>query len=53
MRLGPGGSTAASEVMSTPQVTALVERHRFLRSVCLFHTASEEEVRQAVSRPTF
>eukprot|EP00955_Chlamydomonas_euryale_P061587 358090-Chlamydomonas_euryale.AAC.2 len=26
------------------QVTALVERHRFLRSVCLFHTASEEQV---------
>jgi hypothetical protein len=28
------------------QVAGLVERHRFLRSVCMFHTRSEEEVRQ-------
>lgn len=26
------------------QVASLVERHRFLRSVCMFHTISEEEV---------
>ncbi|KAF8062684.1 zinc finger protein BRUTUS-like [Scenedesmus sp. PABB004] len=26
------------------QLAGLVERHRFLRSVCMFHTASEEEV---------
>jgi hypothetical protein len=28
------------------QLAGLVERHRFLRSVCMFHTLSEEEVRQ-------
>jgi hypothetical protein len=27
------------------QLAGLVERHRFLRSVCMFHTLSEEEVR--------
>jgi hypothetical protein len=27
------------------QLARLVERHRFLRSVCMFHTLSEEEVR--------
>jgi hypothetical protein len=26
------------------QLAGLVERHRFLRSVCMFHTLSEEEV---------
>ena len=26
------------------QLAALVERHRFLRSVCMFHAASEDEV---------
>lgn len=28
------------------QLAGLVERHRFLRSVCMFHTLSEEEVRR-------
>lgn len=31
------------------QLASLVERHRFLRSVCMFHTISEEEVRPAAS----
>jgi hypothetical protein len=31
--------------VSAAQLAGLVERHRFLRSVCAFHTYSEEEVR--------
>ncbi|KAL6749646.1 hypothetical protein V8C86DRAFT_973530 [Haematococcus lacustris] len=30
--------------VSAGQLAALVERHRFLRSLCMFHTMSEEEV---------
>ncbi|WIA20871.1 hypothetical protein OEZ85_005220 [Tetradesmus obliquus] len=30
--------------VSAGQLAGLVERHRFLRSVCMFHTLSEEEV---------
>ena len=30
--------------VTVSQVAGLVERHRFLRSVCMFHTLSEEEV---------
>lgn len=37
-----GGDVSAS------QLSALVERHRFLRSVCLFHSASEESVSAAL-----
>ncbi len=36
--------SSVTEPVSTAQLTGLVERHRFLRSVCLFHTASEESV---------
>lgn len=31
--------------VTPPQLQALVERHRFIRAVCLFHSASEDEVR--------
>jgi iron-sulfur cluster repair protein YtfE (RIC family) len=37
LQAAPGGASAA-------QLAGLVERHRFLRSVCAFHTHSEEEV---------
>jgi len=32
--------------VTASQLAGLVERHRFLRSVCMFHTLSEEEVRE-------
>ena len=41
--VAPPASSSAE--VSGSQLQSLVERHRFLRSVCLFHTASEEEVR--------
>jgi len=39
LQAAPGG-------VSPAQLAGLVERHRFLRSVCAFHTHSEEEVRR-------
>lgn len=30
--------------VTASQLAGLVERHRFLRSVCMFHSLSEEEV---------
>jgi zinc finger-like protein len=40
---------AARGGVSAAQLAGLVERHRFLRSVCAFHTYSEEEVCGAVA----
>ena len=36
--------TAAPPPAPPPQLSALVERHRFIRAVCRFHSASEEEI---------
>jgi zinc finger-like protein len=36
----------AAEDVTPGQLAGLVERHRFLRSVCMFHSLSEEEVRR-------
>jgi hypothetical protein len=36
----------AAEDVTPGQLAGLVERHRFLRSVCMFHSLSEEEVGQ-------
>lgn len=45
---------AALQAQAAPSPSALaglVERHRFLRSVCMFHTLSEEEVRRRRRQP--
>ena len=31
-------------VVTVPQLQSLLERHRFIRAVCMFHSASEDEV---------
>ncbi|EFN52596.1 hypothetical protein CHLNCDRAFT_138627 [Chlorella variabilis] len=35
---------AAEGRVTTSQLSALVERHRFIRAVCRFHSASEDEI---------
>jgi zinc finger-like protein len=42
-----------STEVGTGKWHALVEKYRFLRSVCLFHTASEEEVRYRLLKILF
>lgn len=47
------GLQANPEGVNAAQLAALLERHRFLRAVCTFHAASEDEVLFPAARYCF